>query len=273
MIQSNLIDMENMFDLLDVEPEMVDAPDARDLVLDEKTNGCSVEFDHVSFGYSPRKQILHDVSFKIGAGETLAIVGTTGSGKSTIMRLLFRFYDLQSGAIRVNGQDVSKLTQTSLRRAMGVVPQDTVLFNDHIKYNIKYGDVNASDEKVIEAANAAEIHDAIERFPDGYVLGHMRVAVCVVWVVEGWVGVGLGLGESFDELISCCCRSWLPKVRHCRWRAWAQAEWRRETENRHRPHDFESASDYPSRRSDIGIGHGDREEYPGATQPASHPSL
>src|SRR5690606_972672 len=128
----------------------------------------AIEFDAVSFAYDPDRQILSDVSFTVEPGHTIAIVGPSGAGKSTISRLLFRFYDATSGAIRIDGQDITEVTQESLRRAIGIVPQDTVLFNDTVLYNIRYGRPDATDEDVIEAAKLAQIHDFIESLPRGY---------------------------------------------------------------------------------------------------------
>jgi ATP-binding cassette subfamily B protein len=122
----------------------------------------------VDFGYEPARQILHDVSLRIPAGQTLAVVGASGAGKSTLSRLLFRFYDVSAGAIRVNGIDIRDLEQASLRRHIGIVPQDTVLFNDTILYNIAYGNPKASQEDIVQAARAARIHDFIVSLPEGY---------------------------------------------------------------------------------------------------------
>ena len=163
-IRQGLTDIEQMFDLLDVREEVVDRPDARDLVV---ASG-QVVFDDVHFAYDPSRPILKGVSFEVPAGKTIAIVGPSGAGKSTISRLLFRFYDIQQGAIRIDGQDIRDVTQQSLRAAIGMVPQDTVLFNDTIRYNIRYGRVSASDEEVREAAELARIGGFIERLPDGY---------------------------------------------------------------------------------------------------------
>jgi ATP-binding cassette subfamily B protein len=127
-----------------------------------------VRFENVSFAYEPRRSILQDVSFDIPAGRTLAVVGHSGAGKSTLARLLFRFYDVSGGAIRINGQDIRQLTQASLRSAIGIVPQDTVLFNDTLAYNIQYGRPTASFDEVKAAARAAHLAEFIERLPDGY---------------------------------------------------------------------------------------------------------
>uniref|UniRef100_A0A914VW61 ATP-binding cassette sub-family B member 6 n=1 Tax=Plectus sambesii TaxID=2011161 RepID=A0A914VW61_9BILA len=164
MIQTALIDMENMFDLMGEKQEIYDHPNA----IEYKCSAGKIEFKNVSFRYSPDYPILEDVSFVVQPGKTLAIVGPSGGGKSTIIRLLFRFYDVQSGQILFDDQDVTMLKQRSLRRYIGVVPQDTVLFNDTIRYNIRYGDVEASDAQVEEAAIAVEIHEKILGFPDGY---------------------------------------------------------------------------------------------------------
>ena len=163
-IKQSLADMERLFGLLDQNREVADSPDAKPLV----TNGAKVEFSHVEFSYDPKRQILFDVDFTIPPGTTTAVVGHSGSGKSTLSRLLFRFYDVQQGAIRIDGQDVRNVTQDSLRHAIGIVPQDTVLFNDTIEYNIAYGRPGASRADIVAAARAASIHDFIESLPDGY---------------------------------------------------------------------------------------------------------
>jgi len=164
MIQQSFIDMESMFALFDEDLDIKDAPNAQELKI---TQG-QVEFENVSFRYTPDKPVLRNISFTVYPGQTVAIVGASGAGKSTIVRLLFRFYEISSGTIKIDGQDIKSVTQTSLRRAMGVVPQDTVLFNNDIKYNIRYGRVNASDEEVREAAAAADLHAAIMSFDKGY---------------------------------------------------------------------------------------------------------
>ena len=163
-IKQGLIDVEMMFDLLSVEPDIADKPDARPLDV----NDAIVEFDNVSFSYDPDRQILHHVSFKVPAGKTVAIVGPSGAGKSTISRLLFRFYEVSAGAVKIDGQNVSHVTEKSLRHTVGMVPQDTVLFNDTILYNIRYGRPEASDEEVMEAARHAQVHSFIESLPEGY---------------------------------------------------------------------------------------------------------
>jgi ATP-binding cassette subfamily B protein len=163
-IRHALADMEKMFRLLHEHKEVADAPDAGSLVV----GNAAVRFDHVSFGYMPDRQILFDVSFEIPAGHTVAVVGASGAGKSTLSRLLFRFYDVGQGSIAINGQDIRSVTQTSLRAAIGIVPQDTVLFNDTISYNIAYGRPDARHEEVIAAAQAAHIHSFIESLPQGY---------------------------------------------------------------------------------------------------------
>lgn len=164
MIQKNFIDMENMFDLMHEEQEVIDAPNAGPLSV---VRG-GIEFSNVSFGYSPEKIVLRNVSFSVLPGKTVAFVGPSGAGKSTIVRLLFRFYDVTDGAILVDGQNVKTVTQQSLRQAIGVVPQDTVLFNNTIKYNIQYGRVNAPEVDIMLAARSADIHDRIMTFPDQY---------------------------------------------------------------------------------------------------------
>ncbi|MEW6513909.1 MAG: ABC transporter ATP-binding protein/permease [Pseudomonadota bacterium] len=163
-IRQSLTDIERMFVLLNQNREIQDAPDARTL----ESGPCAVRFENVGFFYESRRPILHDVSFEIPAGRTLAVVGHSGSGKSTLARLLFRFYDANGGAIRVNGHDIRQLTQASLRANIGIVPQDTVLFNDTLAYNIQYGRPDASFEEVQEAARAAHLAEFIERLPDGY---------------------------------------------------------------------------------------------------------
>jgi len=163
-IKQSLADMERLFGLLEQNREVADSPDAQPLV----THGAKVEFSHVEFSYETKRQILFDVDFTIPPGTTTAVVGHSGSGKSTLSRLLFRFYDVQQGAIRIDGQDVRHVTQDSLRHAIGIVPQDTVLFNDTIEYNIAYGRPGASRADIVAAARAASIHDFIESLPDGY---------------------------------------------------------------------------------------------------------
>ncbi|XP_004577280.2 ATP-binding cassette sub-family B member 6 [Ochotona princeps] len=164
MIQTNFIDMENMFDLLKEEPEVKDLPGAGPL----RFHKGRIEFENVHFSYADGRETLQDVSFTVMPGQTLALVGPSGAGKSTILRLLFRFYDITSGCIRIDGQDISQVTQNSLRSHIGVVPQDTVLFNDTIANNIRYGRVTADNDEVEAAAQAAGIHDAILGFPEGY---------------------------------------------------------------------------------------------------------
>jgi len=163
-IKQALTDMDRMFALLEQNREVADAPGARPLVVGR----AEVCFSHVDFAYDARRQILHDVDFTIAGGTTTAVVGATGSGKSTLARLLFRFYEVGSGAVRIDGQDVRTVTQASLRAAIGIVPQDTVLFNDTIEYNIAYGRPGAGHAEVVAAARAAHIHDFIASLPDGY---------------------------------------------------------------------------------------------------------
>lgn len=163
-IRQALVDMSEMFSLLETPAEVRDRPSAPDIVVD----GGRISFENLSFGYDDDRPILKDVSFTIGAGETVAIVGASGSGKSTLGRLLFRFYDVGSGRITIDGQDIRDVTQESLHRVIGVVPQDTVLFNDTIAYNIGYGREGADMEAVKAAANAAQIHDFVASLPKGY---------------------------------------------------------------------------------------------------------
>ncbi len=163
-IRQSLVDMGEMFDLLEQPREVTDKPGAPELSV----TGGAVEFDNIVFGYEEARPILKGVSLKVPAGQTVAIVGPSGSGKSTIGRLLFRFYDVAGGALRIDGQDVRDVTQDSLHAQIGVVPQDTVLFNDTIRYNIAYGRPEARFEDIETAARAAKIHDFITALPDGY---------------------------------------------------------------------------------------------------------
>ena len=164
MIQQSFVDMENMFDLLDEQKEVRDDQDAKQL----QPGPGKIELNNVSFHYVPEKPILTDISFSVAPGTTTALVGPSGSGKSTIIRLLFRFYDVTAGKIYFDQQNICRLTQRSLRQSIGVVPQDTVLFNDSIRYNIKYGRLDATDAEIEAAAKAADIHERILSFPDGY---------------------------------------------------------------------------------------------------------
>jgi ABC-type transport system involved in Fe-S cluster assembly fused permease/ATPase subunit len=163
-IKQSLIDMERMFDLLHIGPEIADAPDAKPLAV----SGAAVGFEDVHFSYDPDREILRGVSFRAAPGEKIAVVGPSGAGKSTIARLLYRFYDVTAGRVTIDGQDVRGVTQDSLRAAIGMVPQDTVLFNDTIAYNIRYGRPGASDAEVEEAARLAQIHSFVESLPKGY---------------------------------------------------------------------------------------------------------
>ncbi|NYT61159.1 ABC transporter ATP-binding protein/permease [Alcaligenaceae bacterium] len=163
-IKHALADMERMFGLMEQGEEIADSPTARQLA----TSQAAIRFDHVDFGYEENRQILFDVSLEIPAGKTLAVVGSSGAGKSTLSRLLFRFYDVNAGAISINGVDIRDLTQHSLRHHIGIVPQDTVLFNDTILYNIAYGNPDATQEEIFQAARAASIHDFVMNLPQGY---------------------------------------------------------------------------------------------------------
>ena len=163
-IKQGLTDIERMMDVLDQQPEVADRLSAHDL----KVSGGAIRFDHVRFAYDPERTILKDVSFEVPAGKMVAIVGPSGAGKSTISRILLRFYDVSGGAVTIDGQDLRDITQKSLRAAIGVVPQDTVLFNDTIFYNIKYGRPDATDAEVIEAAKMAQIDDFVATLPAGY---------------------------------------------------------------------------------------------------------
>jgi ATP-binding cassette subfamily B protein len=163
-IKQSLTDLDRMFVLLEREREVADVPGAPDLVV---TEGF-VRFENVRFAYDPARPILHGISFEIPAGKTVAVVGASGAGKSTLARLLYRFYDVGSGRITIDGQDIRQVTQDSLRRAIGIVPQDTVLFNDTVGYNIGYGRAGASQAEVEAAARAAHIHEFIAATPKGY---------------------------------------------------------------------------------------------------------
>ena len=163
-IKHSLADMEKMFGLLSQEPDVKDRPGAAPL----RVGDGGIRFEHVDFSYDPRRPILKDVSFEVPAGKKVAVVGHSGSGKSTLVRLLFRFYEVDGGRILVNGQDIREVAQDSLRAAIGIVPQDTVLFNDTIYYNIAYARPEASREEVIRAARMAHIHDFVAALPEGY---------------------------------------------------------------------------------------------------------
>ena len=163
-IRQGLTDIEQMFDLLDVQQEVQDKPGAEPLKVDK----AAIRFDDVHFAYDSNRPILKGISFEVPAGKTVAIVGPSGAGKSTISRLLFRFYDVQSGSVTIDGQDVRDVTQESLRKVIGMVPQDTVLFNDTIAYNIRYGRTDATDEEVEKAAEMAQISGFIRHLPEGY---------------------------------------------------------------------------------------------------------
>ena len=161
-IRQALTDMEKMFRLLGENREIQDKPNALPLAV----RGAAIKFENVNFSYDPKRQILHDASFEVPAGKTVAVVGSSGAGKSTISRLMFRFYDVNSGRITIDGQDIRDVTQTSVRASLGIVPQDTVLFNDTIHYNIAYGKPGSSDADIEDAARRAHVSDFIQRLPD-----------------------------------------------------------------------------------------------------------
>src|SRR5207249_4530923 len=163
-IKQALADMERMFQLIDQNAEVKDAPGAPPVAF----SAGEVRFEHVDFHYEPNRQILFDVSLSIPAGRTVAVVGPSGSGKSTLARLLYRFYDVSGGRITIDRQDVRAVQQTSVRAAIGIVPQDTVLFNDSIEYNIAYGNPEATHDEIVAAARLAQIHDFVIRLPEGY---------------------------------------------------------------------------------------------------------
>ena len=170
-IKQSLADLERMFSLLDANREIADAPHATPLALGARASGVGgpeIVFDRVSFAYDPARPILHGLSFRIAPGTTTAVVGASGAGKSTLARLMFRFYDVSDGRVLVDGQDLRSVTQASLRAAVGIVPQDTVLFNDSIRYNIAYGRPGASDEQIEAACRAAQLDGFIRTLPDGY---------------------------------------------------------------------------------------------------------
>jgi ATP-binding cassette subfamily B protein len=163
-IKQSLIDIERMMGVLEQSPEVADRPGAKDLLV----KGGTIRFENVSFEYEPQRRILNGLSFEVPAGRMVAIVGPSGAGKSTISRILLRFYDISGGGVSIDGQDIRDVSQKSLRAAFGVVPQDTVLFNDTILYNIRYGRRDATDEEVMEAARLAQIDGFIRELPDGY---------------------------------------------------------------------------------------------------------
>jgi len=163
-IKQSLVDMDKMFELMEVRTEVSDKINAWPLQI---TSG-EIDFEEVNFGYASNREILKNINFKIPAGKTVAIVGSSGAGKSTISRILFRFYDVAGGSIKIDGQNIRDVTQASLRANIGIVPQDTVLFNDSILYNIRYGRIDASDDEIIEAAKIAQIHEFVISLPEGY---------------------------------------------------------------------------------------------------------
>jgi ATP-binding cassette subfamily B protein len=164
-IKQSLTDLDKMFVLMDREREVADVPNAPDLNCQ---TAAHLKFENVSFAYESDRPILHNISFEIPSGKTVAVVGPSGSGKSTLARLMFRFYDVQQGRITINGQDIRQVTQHSVRKALGIVPQDTVLFNDTVAYNIAYGRTGATQDEIETAAKAARIHDFIASTPKGY---------------------------------------------------------------------------------------------------------
>ncbi len=164
-LRQSLLDMETLFNLQKVNVNIRERPDAKPLALKQ---GGEIRFENVTFGYHPDRPILRNASFTIPAGQKFAIVGPSGCGKSTILRLLFRSYDVQEGRILVDGQDIRDVTLESLRKSIGVVPQDTPLFNDSIQHNIRYGRLEASDDEVRKVARRAHIHELVEKLPDGY---------------------------------------------------------------------------------------------------------
>ena len=162
-IKTSMINIEQLFNILDIEPKIKDVDDANELVIEQG----DIEFNNVEFSYRADRAIIKDISFKVSAGQTLAVVGASGSGKSTLVKLLFRFYDTTAGSIEIDGQEINLISQNSLRQAIGIVPQDTVLFNDTIWENIRYGNPSASDEAVQQAISMAYLDDFIAQLPDG----------------------------------------------------------------------------------------------------------
>lgn len=167
-LKQSTVDIDRMFTLLGQPQEVIDKPNAPDLKILNAQTGPTIRFDQVNFAYEPARTILHDLSFTIAAGTTTAVVGRSGAGKSTLARLLFRFYDIQSGEITLDGQNIQDVTQASLRHAIGIVPQDTVLFNDTLAYNIRYGRPAASEADIKQAARAAQLEQFIQTLPQGY---------------------------------------------------------------------------------------------------------
>uniref|UniRef100_A0A8B9DJ61 ATP-binding cassette sub-family B member 6 n=1 Tax=Anser cygnoides TaxID=8845 RepID=A0A8B9DJ61_ANSCY len=246
--------------------QVKDAVNAGDLRLE----AGRIEFENVHFSYVDGKEILQDVSFSVMPGQTLALVGPSGSGKSTVIRLLFRFYDVRGGCIRIDGQDISQVKQASLRTHIGVVPQDTVLFNDTIANNIRYGRILATDEEVQEAARAADIHDRILSFPDGETPQPLPRFHALAAHGVGAAGRALPLpagplgpvpvSEGTTTVPSCprACR-----VQHPGGGEGAEAERGGEAARRHRTHHPEGPPHHPAGRGHLRAGHGDREEHPG----------
>uniref|UniRef100_A0A0D9WLA8 ABC transmembrane type-1 domain-containing protein n=1 Tax=Leersia perrieri TaxID=77586 RepID=A0A0D9WLA8_9ORYZ len=197
--RQSLIDMKSMFQLLEEKPGIKDEPHAQPLQF----KGGRIEFENVHFGYVPERKILNGATFTVPAGKSVAIVGTSGSGKSTILRLLFRFFDSSSGSIRIDGQDIREVTLESLRKCIGVVPQDTVLFNDTIKHNIQYGRLSATDEEVYDVARRAAIHDTIMNFPDKYntVVGERGLKTLSVDRTSIFIAHRLTTAMQCDEII------------------------------------------------------------------------
>ena len=163
-MRQNLLDMEVLYKLVEENTPKEDVPNAQPLQL----NGGSIQFENVAFGYHPARPIFRDLSFTVPAGKKVAIVGPSGCGKSTVFRLLYRFYDPSAGRILIDDQDITQVQLESLRRRVGVVPQDTPLFHADIMHNVRYGRLSATDEEVIEAARKANVHDTVMRLPDGY---------------------------------------------------------------------------------------------------------
>lgn len=213
-LRQSLLDMETLFNLQKVNVTIQERPDAKALAL---KHGGEIRFENVTFGYHPDRPILKNATFTIPAGQKFAIVGPSGCGKSTILRLLFRFYDVQSGRILIDGQDVRDVTLDSLRKAIGVVPQDTPLFNDTIGHNIRYGRIDASDEEVQGAAQRARIHQLIERLPEGYETAVGERGMMISGGEKQRLAISRLLLKDpqllfFDEAVrflSCQCKNWL----------------------------------------------------------------
>lgn len=216
-LRQSLLDMETLFNLQKVNVTVKERPDAKVLDL---SRGGEIRFENVTFGYHPDRPILKNASFTIPAGAKFAVVGPSGCGKSTILRLLFRFYDVQEGRILIDGQDVRDVTLESLRQSIGVVPQDTTLFNDTIEHNIRYGKIDATTEEVQKAAERAHVHELIRRLPDGYKTAVGERGMMISGGEKQRLAVSRLILKNppllfFDEAVSCA---------QCIWICWVNAD-------------------------------------------------